>query len=362
MVVWDWTHLCNLKCRHCYINAGKRFDEELSTEEAKKVVDELCEAGVVALSFAGGEPLMRRDFFEVASYAREKGLYVSVATNGTLITRDVAKRLKGCVDYVEISLDGANERTHDSFRGIPGVFNLTIRGIRNSVKAGNYTCIATTITKNNFHEMGEIYELARSLKVKMLVFFNFVPSGRGKENQKLDLSPEEREKMLDFVYSKMNSGPPYVMTTAPQLGRVCVNNGSSIPTHFFHRDIVGKYDELCEFIGGCGAGRLYCSIEPTGDVQPCVFLPIKVGNIRESSIEEIWHNSPVLQKLRDRSSLKGHCGVCENKFVCGGCRARAYAYFGELDAPDIGCINNRIITKSAAKPRKNPIGRIFHLF
>jgi len=276
---------------------------------------------------------------------------VTVATNGTLITKEVARKLKETVDYVEVSVDGANAVTHDAFRGIPGVFEHTMQGIRNSVEAGNYTCMATTVNRTNLDEAEEIYQLAKELGVKMLIFFNFIPSGRGKDNINLDLTPEERERFLDFVYSKMSSGSrPYVCSTAPQLGRVCMNNGSSIPTHFFSQDMVGKYTELCEFVGGCGAGRLYCSIEPTGDVQPCVFMPIKVGNIRETPLEQIWHNSEILEKLRDRSKLKGHCGECENKFVCGGCRARAYGYFGDLDAPDVGCINNSAYWESMNRP------------
>ena len=342
LVVWDWTHACNLKCKHCYIKADKKLDNELTTEEAKKLIDELEECGVVALSFAGGEPLIRPDFFEVATYAKQKGFHISLATNGTLITQKVANELKRIgIDYIEISLDGAKSETHDSFRGIRGVFKRTDQGIRNCVKSGLYTSIATTVTKSNFEEIPEIYELAKRTRAKFLIFFNFIPSGRGKDIINLDISPEQREKLLNFIYEKMVSGStPQVMCTAPQLGRICMRNGMSIPTHFFTKEIIGKYSELSEFIGGCGAGRLYCSIEPNGDVQPCVFMPIKIGNIKEKPLREIWHNSEVLKKLRDRSRLKANCGSCEYKFVCGGCRSRAFAYFDDILAPDPGCINN----------------------
>jgi len=271
LVVWDWTHGCNLKCKHCYINADKKLDDELATRDAKKLIDELADCGVVALSFAGGEPLIRLDFFEVASYAKKKGFHVSLATNGTLITQKVAKKLKKVgVDYIEISLDGAKAETHDNFRGIPGVFKKTLEGIRNCLKTGLYTCIATTVTKSNFEEIPEIYELAKKLGVQFLIFFNFIPSGRGKNISNQDITPEERENLLNFIYEKMISGSkPQVMCTAPQFGRVCMQKGTAVPTHFFTQEVIGKYAELCEFIGGCGAGRLYCSIEPNGDVQPC---------------------------------------------------------------------------------------------
>ena len=344
LVVWDWTHACNLKCKHCYIKADEKLENELTTEEAEKLIDELAECGVVALSFAGGEPLIRPDFVEIATYAKQKGFHISLATNGTLITQKIAKKLKGTgIDYVEISLDGAKPETHDSFRGISGIFKRTVEGITSCVRAGLYTGIATTVTKSNLEEIPEIYELAKKLGVQFLIFFNFIPSGRGKDIINLDITPEQREDLLNFIYGKMVSdSKPQVMCTAPQLGRVCVQNGTSIPSHFFTQETIGKYAELCEFIGGCGAGRLYCSIEPNGDVQPCVFMPIKIGNTREKPFKEIWHNSEVLKKLRDRSQLRANCGSCEYKFVCGGCRSRAYAYFDDVLAPDPGCINNKV--------------------
>jgi len=274
LVVWDWTHVCNLKCKHCYINADKIFEDELTTEEAIKLVDQLAGCGVIALSFAGGEPLIRPDFFEVASYAKKKGFHISLATNGTLITKKIANGLKKIgVDYVEVSLDGVKPETHDSFRGVSGMFKNTLEGIRNCVEAGLCTCIATTVTKNNMEEVPEIYELSKKLGVQFLISFNFIPSGRGKDIVDLDITPQQREKLLNFIYEKMVSGSkPHVMCTAPQLGRVCMQKGNAIPTHFFTQQIAGKYAELCNFIGGCGAGRLYCSIEPNGDVQPCVIL------------------------------------------------------------------------------------------
>jgi len=344
LVVWNWTHACNLKCKHCYIKADKKLENELTTGEAKKLIDELAEFGVAAISFAGGEPLIRPDFFEVAAYAKQKGFHVSVATNGTLITQKIARQLKRIgVDYVEISLDGAEQKTHDNFRGVPGMFKNSVEGIRRCVRSGLYTGIATTVTKANLDEIPKIYELGKKLGVKILILFNFVPSGRGKDIINTDITAEQRENLLNFVYDKIASNSkPQIMCTAPQLGRICMQNGKAIPTHFFTPDVTGKYTELCEFIGGCGAGRLYCSIEPNGDVQPCVFMPIKIGNIRETSLKEIWHNSKVLKKIRDRSQLKGNCNTCKYKFICGGCRSRAYAYFDDILAPDPGCIYNKV--------------------
>lgn len=349
LVVWDFTHACNLKCKHCYLRADRPLPDELTTEEAKSLIRELTDADVVSLAFSGGEPLMRPDFFELAAYARKLELHVAVATNGTLITKEVAGRLKEIdVSYVEISLDGATAKTHDDFRGVPGMFERTVQGIKNCVEAGLYTCIATTATKHNLEELQATYELAAELGCKRQMIFNFIPTGRGAEMLESDLSPEERERMLEQSYANLISGRGCdVLATAPQFARIALKHAEGImggplaSAHFAARTNLGEPTRLiAEFLGGCGAGRCYCAIEPNGDVLPCVFMPIKVGNVRERSFLEIWRTSRVLNDLRDRSKLKGHCATCEYRYVCGGCRARAHGYFGDYHMPDPGCINN----------------------
>jgi radical SAM protein with 4Fe4S-binding SPASM domain len=343
LVVWDFTHACNLKCKHCYEKADKPLPDELTTDEAKELIDNLTEIGTVSIAFSGGEPLLRKDFFEIVNYAHKKGLYVAVATNGTLITKDIARRMKKCVDYVEISVDGADAKTHDSFRGVKGAFRRTIRGIKNCVDTGIYTCIATTVTKYNLKQIPKICDLAHKLRVNRLIIFNFIPTGNGIEIAKKDLTPDQREKLLKFLAEKLiNNEGIEVFSTAPQYARVTTYYGVCSPTHFYAS--IGRNEtilRLAEFIGGCGAGRIYCAIEPNGDVQPCVFMPIKIGNVRERSFKEIWKSSRVFDDLRDRSKLKGHCSTCDYKFICGGCRARAYAYFNDYLAPDPGCIFNK---------------------
>lgn len=350
LIVWDFTHTCNLKCKHCYERADRPLPDELTTDEAKRLVKELADADVVALAFSGGEPLLRSDFFEIASYARELGLYTAVATNGTTITERVAKKLKEIgIGYVEISLDGARAETHDEFRGVWGMFDRAIQGIKNCVEAGLYTCIATTATKHNLTEIQEIYELAVELGCKRHTIFNFIPTGRGIEMVKSDITPQERERLLEQTYRNLTSDRGCeAISTAPQLARVALElagfaegKAHLVTAHFGSPVHRGEQTRLiAEFVGGCGAGRCYCAIEPNGDVLPCVFMPIKVGNIREKPFLEIWRNSPVLQDLRDRSKLKGNCADCPYSYACGGCRARAYGYFGDYHAPDPGCINN----------------------
>lgn len=350
LVVWDYTRACNLNCKHCYANATRRASpDELSTEEAKQVVDQFEQAGVVAIAFSGGEPLMRKDIYEVAGYAKSKGFFVSMATNGTLITPEVARKMNEIFDYVEISLDGF-ERTHDEFRGIPGVWKRTCEGIKNAVRAGLDTCAAITATRYNLKEIPELVEFVhKELGAKRVIVFNYVPTGRGKEIVEQDISPEERHELLKFLYERMMRGDGLTCySTAPQYSAVSWeyaygSDAGVVATHFTTEGALealrGQTKSLAEFLGGCGAGRLYCGLEPNGDIIPCVFMPIKLGNIRKDKLADIWNNSELLWKLRDRDSIDG-CSQCEHRYICGGCRARAYGYFGSVQAPDPGCVYN----------------------
>ncbi|HDD71565.1 MAG TPA: radical SAM protein [Candidatus Aenigmarchaeota archaeon] len=344
LIVWDYTNACNLRCKHCYADAKPSpAPDELTTQEAKRAIDEFEEANVVALAFSGGEPLMRKDFFEVAKYAKEREFYVSVATNGTLINKQTAKKLRETVDYVEISLDGF-EKTHDEFRGVPGAWRLATRGIKNCVEEGIDTGVATTITRYNFKEIPKLLEFVENeLHAKRFIAFNYVPTRRGKDIVEKDISPQERKELLELLYSKLvTSCPLDTFSTAPQYSVVAAEyvEGPAVATHFTNKQAIellkGRTKTLTEFIGGCGAGRLYCGMEPNGDIQPCVFIPIKIGNIREERLLDIWHNSPILKLIRDRDSFEG-CGTCDYEYICGGCRARAYGYFGDLQGPDPGC-------------------------
>lgn len=348
LVVWDFTHKCNLKCKHCYSDSGVTGENELNTKEAINVVDQLADFGVTALAFSGGEPLSRSDFFEVATHAVDRGLYVSVATNGTLLTKQNVKRLKEAkINYVEVSIDGATAETHDSFRGVPGAFQKAIEGIENCVEADLCACIASTATKSNIDEMPGIVDLAEKIGAERFTYFNFIPTGRGKMHYDQDLSPEEREKLMLYLLNRMSTGcKTTILTTAPQLARVALQcqgaQGTGEVTmsmaHMQTARVSKKAVPLGDFIGGCGAGRLYCSLSPQGDVHPCVFFPVNVGNLKTENFGNIWLNSKLFDALRNRSNLKGACGSCKYKYICGGCRARAEAYHHDFLASDVGCI------------------------
>ena len=348
LVVWDFTHKCNLSCKHCYSDSGGIREEELTTEQAKAVVDQLASSGVTALAFSGGEPLTRLDFFDVAAHAVDLGLYVSVATNGTLLTREMARKLKQAkIHYVEISIDGATAKTHDAFRGFPGAFDKAVTGLRNAVAEDLCACIATTATKNNLEEMPAIIDLAIEVGAERFTYFNFIPTGRGKEHFDQDLSPQERENLMLYLVNRMSQGcKTTILTTAPQLARVALQCQGPAGTgevtmsmaHMQTVKVSKKAVPLADFIGGCGAGRLYCSLSPQGDVHPCVFLPVTVGNLKKEKFQDIWLNSEMFKTLRDRSKLTGACSECKYKFTCGGCRARASAYFEDYMGTDPGCV------------------------
>jgi radical SAM protein with 4Fe4S-binding SPASM domain len=356
LVVWDFTHKCNLKCKHCYSDSGGIREEELTTSQALAIVDQLADAGITALAFSGGEPLTRRDFFEVARHAADRGLYVSIATNGTLLTKENVQKLKQArINYVDISVDGATAKTHDEFRGVQGAFEKAIAGLKNCVEADLCVCIATTATKSNFDEMPAIIDLAEEIGAERFTYFNFIPTGRGKELFDQDLTAEQREQLMQYLLARMSKGcKTTILTTAPQLARLgiqCQGPGGTgdvtmSMAHMQTVKVTKKAVPLADFIGGCGAGRLYCSISPSGDVHPCVFFPITVGNLKTERFMDIWLNSKLFNALRDRSNLKGACAGCKYKFICGGCRARANVYYDDFLSSDPGCL----LAKKAESP------------
>ena len=355
LVVWDVTYACNLRCKHCYANAGRPLPDELSTEEAKRVIDTFDRAGVVAIAWSGGEPMVRPDIYELSRYAYEKGIYVAMATNGTLINENTAQKLwDSGVRFLQISLDGANPRTHDEFRGVDGAWERATNAIKIASKMGFFVNVAMTATKDNWREIPSVIDLSEKLGARWFMMYNFIPTGRGIFIEDWDLSPDEREELLKMLYRELRSGRKInVLTTAPQFSRIALMmEGDSenfiFPTHFTNAELGRKLKSLAEFIGGCGAGRFYIGLWPNGDIRPCVFFPMKIGNIMEilDRFDDWWAHDKVLNDLRNKDALSYHCGQCPFRYVCGGCRARAYGYFHDYMAPDPGCILNKAAYES----------------
>ena len=263
LVVWNYTNACNLHCKHCYQDAGKMSKDELSLDERLNIVDQLADNDVVAIAFSGGEALLRDDFWEVARYASSKGLYLSLATNGTLLTKDVVRRLRDVgVEYFEISLDSIDPAKHDAFRGVKGAWERTVAGIQNVVaQDGAYSCIANTITNENYRELDALVAFSRKLGVDRTLIFNFIPVGRGSDIIDMDLPPDAREHVLQQMYGYLSGQEESfeILTTAPQFSRVCMMNSQNGIMSLAHVGTAGFSDKvglLAEYIGGCGAGRM----------------------------------------------------------------------------------------------------------
>jgi radical SAM protein with 4Fe4S-binding SPASM domain len=342
MVVWNITRACNLRCRHCYQDAGPAPPAgELAREEKIRVVDRLAEAGVPFLAIAGGEPLVSKDLWPTLAEARRRGIHVTVATNGTLLTPEtVARLVEAGVKYVEVSIDSVDPEQHDRFRGVPGCWARAIQGIRNSVAGGMRTGLATCFTRETVHLADDMVKLAIDLGCQTFSHFNFIPVGRGRGMIEADLRPEQRERLLRRLVEILQEGRINVISTAPQFSRACVVHAPEdglFATGHAGRGQGRKTLVLSRYIGGCGAARCYCSIQPNGDVTPCVYIPSeKMGSLRAQSLLEIWDGA-LVRTLSDRDDRGDHCGVCDYRAYCGGCRARAFSYVGDMQAGDPGC-------------------------
>jgi len=322
LVAWELTKACNLACIHCRASAIKEpLQDELSTAEAKRFVDQLAEYKPIVI-LTGGEPLLRSDIYEIAEYATHKGLRVVLATNGTLLTHDIVRKLKNAgVQRVSISIDGATSKTHDEFRGEPGCFERAIHGIEIMKEHGLSFQINTTITKRNLKEIPGIYELALRLKASALHIFMLVPTGRGEEIREEEIPPKEYENVLNWFYDKSKDKKIQLKATcAPHYFRVMRQRAKEEGIR-----ITPETHGLEAMTKGCLAGTGFCFVSYKGEVYPCGYLPVLAGNIRQHPFKKIWEESKVFNDLRDVTKLKGKCRVCEYRMVCGGCRARAYA-------------------------------------
>ncbi|VVB95872.1 7,8-dihydro-6-hydroxymethylpterin dimethyltransferase [uncultured archaeon] len=326
LVAWELTNACNLACIHCRASAIKDpAPDELSTAEAKHFVDELVEYKPIII-LTGGEPLLRSDVYDIARYATGKGLRVVLATNGTLLTPDIAGKLKAVgIQRVSISIDGSSAQTHDTFRGEPGAFDGALRGIDILKNAGISFQINTTITKRNLEQIPAIYDLALSLGASALHIFLLVPTGRGEEIESEEIPPEEYERVLNWFYDKSKDKKIQLKATcAPHYFRIMRQRAKAEGIR-----ITKETHGLEAMTKGCLGGSAFCFVSSKGDVYPCGYLPALAGNIRQKPFKMIWEKSKVFNDLRDPGKLKGKCGNCEYRTVCGGCRARAYAATGD---------------------------------
>lgn len=322
IVSWNTTNECNLKCAHCYRDAGAKKAEELSTDEGRVLIGEIARAGFKIMIFSGGEPIMREDLCELVSYARDKGLRPVLGTNGTLITPDIARRLKEAgVMAVGISLDSMDKKAHDDLRGVQGSWDAAVDGMRACRETGVSFQVHTTVMEFNYGEVEDITDFALSAGAQAHHVFFLVPTGRAVDIAEASIKAEQYERLLRRLLEKQKQVPLEIKPTcAPQFLRIAKQMGIKM-----------------RFTRGCLAGLSYCLINPVGIVQACAYLDMPAGNVRETPFSTIWREAEVFRRLRTRE-YTGKCGRCEYNDVCGGCRARALFYYGDYMGEEPWCL------------------------
>lgn len=318
-VGWAITNKCNMHCIHCNMDSGKALNNELSTEECFKIIEELNLNKVQKICFFGGEPLVRNDFFKIANYAIKKGIFVSFTTNGLLINENMIEKELYKFELIRVSLDGPTPETHEFIRNLKGSYNRTINNIKKMIEKGINVGVVTCISHKNLDYIEEMVSLLEKLKVKRWFIPILSAAGRGSDIEKEILSPEEVKDLLiklekitknKYIGFSINLDLPYSILFK------CKNN---------------------KIKASCPAAITELAIFANGDVSPCCEIPIMGGNLRNESISEIWNNSEVFKNFRNRNLIKGKCEKCEFLKNCGGCRANAYIKYGDYLQGDDVC-------------------------
>ncbi len=335
LVAWETTRNCNLACIHCRASATTGpHSGELDTQASFRLLDQIAEVGNPIIILTGGEPLLRADIFDIAQYGTDKGLRMVMAVNGTLITKTIAQKLAAAgIQRISVSIDGATAESHDSFRKVDGAFEGTLHGIQLMKDAGIEFQINTTITKTNLNEIPAIQQLAVDVGAVAHHIFLLVPTGRGKYIVDQEINAAEYEKTLNWFYDQSQCTPLQLKATcAPHYYRIlrqrAREEGKTISFETHGLDAVTR---------GCLGGIGFCFISHRGIVQPCGYLDLNCGDVRQTSFADIWNHSKIFSSLRNFDNLEGKCGYCEYKKVCGGCRARAYEASGDYLAEEPLC-------------------------
>ncbi len=344
VVVWNCTQECNLRCRHCYAQSATESDgEELSTEQGREMIDDLAGWGVPVILFSGGEPLLRADIFDLIAHAKRAGLRTVLSTNGTLISDEVAERLRDAgADYCGVSLDGLEE-TNDAFRAEKGAFAKALTGIRNARAAGIKTGLRMTMHQGNVHEIGAIFDLVERERIPRVCFYHLVPTGRGEQLRGRMLTEKQTRAALDTIMDRAallhRPGKPVEVLTVDNHA-----DGAYLYLRLLgeNRERASEAMKLLEINGGNSSGVGIGCVGSDGRVHPDQFWRSQVvGDIRERPFSEIWSDpdTPLLKMLRDRKQyLKGRCRRCRFLDICNGnLRARGEAMTGDAWGDDPGC-------------------------
>lgn len=328
LLAFEVTRSCNLSCVHCRASSqAGPYADELTTQEAKELLNEITKVGQPIVILTGGEPLLREDIFEIARYGTELGLRMVLATNGTLLDKDTAERIKDSgIKRVSISLDGNDSLSHDSFRNVNGAYEQAIRGIEVLKKVGIEFQINTTIVGSNKALLPKINQKAMELGAVAHHIFMLVPVGRGREILDISLEAKDYEETLSWFLKRKDEIPIQLKATcAPQYYRMLRQEAKAKG-----QEVTFRTHGLDAVTRGCLGGVGFCFVSHRGKVQPCGYLELDCGDIRTEPFSVIWENSHIFKRLRDYSQYKGKCGSCEYIKVCGGCRARAYEHTGDF--------------------------------
>lgn len=323
------TRECNLRCQHCYTQASDSpHPDELTTTEAERVIDEIRQVGAHWLIFDGGEPLMRDDMYGLIAYAKEAGLVPILNTNATLLSTEVAAKLKKAgIATLVISIHGAKAKTHDDFCRIEGTWERTMLGISNAAQVGLPFQINSCIYRGNLEQFDAMAALAKESKAMAFQAFQFVPSGQGKKHPELELSEEEKIRLASKIIQHQLEEENFVYRCVA-LPQIWVEVEMTITEN----EVKKRFVRTC-----CDAGIRYCHILYEGTVYPCVALHKSAGNIREKSFETIWQESEVFRTLRNRDKLEGKCHRCSFHQLCGGARCLVFEKTGSLTREDETC-------------------------
>jgi radical SAM protein with 4Fe4S-binding SPASM domain len=350
VIAWELTRSCTLSCKHCRGAASnKDYSGEFTTEECKKVIDNIASFSSPILIMTGGEPMMRDDIFDLIQYASELGIKPVLATCGHIIDLSTAKKLKKAgILAISISIDGSTPEAHDDFRGIKGAYAKTLEGLNNIIEVGIPFQVNVTVTKHNVNDLPKILDKAIELGAKTLDCFFLVPTGRGSSLHNHEISAEQHESALLWIQSVSQTAPIRVKTTcAPHYARVQKQakvhseskkqhptNDKKSSGHPGHPH--GDHNYVS---GGCMAGQGFVFISHRGILQGCGFLDIPCGDLRKDNYDfkKLYIESPVFNNLRKPNKYHGKCGICEFRKACGGCRARAYAHTGNYLDEEPGC-------------------------
>ena len=329
-IAWEITRKCNLKCIHCRSSSEieVKGHPDFSKEEAFRIIDDITSYAKPVIVLSGGEPLVRRDVFEIADYGTDKGLRMCLATNGTLVTDEVCDKMKASgIKIVSLSLDGSTEDIHDDFRNQRGAFAGTINAAGLFKKYSIEFIINSSFTKRNQEDIPKVYNLAKELGATAWYMFMIVPTGRGEELMSELISSSDYEEILEWHYQMEKDEKDMLVrpTCAPHYYRVVLQKSKEQGAKFERRSLKFSTGGA----KGCIAGQLIVLIDVDGNVLPCSYFPKPAGNIKKESFKEIWENSDLFKELRDFKKYKGKCGSCEYITVCGGCRARAYSVYGD---------------------------------